>query len=149
MEILKELTLIEDHNKNISYIIHYKKMMEEIFSNSNVEEGFIRNIPLSFSLTKSDNTIYGGITGWIGYDFTILEAIWVEKSYQKNGLGKMLLDKLEKEARDNNCRRILTSTNNVSNSLGFWIKNGFEVLHKVETKETGFTIYYLQKTLDS
>ena len=146
---MEDLLLREDQNKNLSYFIHYKKMLEEIFSASHVDEKFKRIIPLSFSATKSDHTIHGGVTGWIGYDFAILEAIWVEKSYQKKGVGKMLLDKLEKEARDHNCYRILTSTNNVSDSLGFWIKNGFVLLHTVETKETGFTIYYFQKILGS
>ncbi len=147
MKLSEELIVVEDQNKNLSSIVHYKKMMEEIFSNSHVDEKFKRNILISFSATKADNTVYGGITGWVGYDFALLEAIWVERSYQKMGLGKMLLNKLEKIARDNNCYRILTSTNNVSDSLGFWIKNGFELMHKVETKETGFTIYYFQKIL--
>ena len=146
----REFKIEEDRNKIISVMVHYKKMMDTIFSTNKSVGGLIKDsIAVSYSITNSDNSTIGGISGWIAYDFAIIEAIWIETSSLKNGLGKMLLNKFEEKAREHNCCHILTSSNNVSDSLGFWQKSGFKILHTLKTKETGFTIYYLQKNLDS
>ncbi len=140
----KNMRVEEDQNKVLAPVLHYKRMLEEIFDSKNLNLDLKRQIPLSFSVLSDNQSIHGGITGWISFDFAVLEVLWIEKGYRKKGLGKVLLDKLEDAAIKHQCSRILTSTNSCSDSLGFWLKNGFELLHTVEGD---ISIYYLQKTL--
>lgn len=145
----QSLNIVEDKNKTLSFLLHYKKTMENIFVDSSADEKLKRVIPLCFSIMNPENTLIGGVTGWVAYDFTILESIWVDKDSQGSGMGKKLLDKFEQQAREHDSHRILTSTNNISQSLSFWTHNGFELTHSVESKDSAFIIYYLQKDLNS
>ena len=146
MNFDKSIRIEEDQNKFLSPVLHYKRMMEELFDSDNKDQSLKRQIPLSFSIISEGQNIQGGISGWIGFDFAVLEVLWVDKNYRKKGLGKVLLSKLEDEAKKHQCTRILTSTNSYSDSLDFRLKNGFELLCTAEGK---IQIHYLQKNLNS
>ena len=143
----KALSIQEDQNKNLSFILHYRRMMEEIFKDEKVNPEFKKYIPLSYSLMNEKQSIYGGATGWMSYDFLLIETLWVDEAFRGKGLGGELLQKMEDEAKKNRCYRILTSTNSSSGSLDFWRKNGFELVYTTEKSPSGFFIYYLQKIL--
>lgn len=143
----KNMRVEEDQNKVLAPILHYKRMLEEIFDSADKDSKFKRQIPLSFSVLSDTQSIHGGITGWISFDFVVLEVLWIEKNFRKKGLGRVLLEKLEDAAIKNQCSRIFTSTNSYSDSLGFWLKNGFELLHTVESSESKISVFYLQKIL--
>ena len=121
-------------------------MKDEVALKNKVPGELDRYIPLSFSAINDEQVTFGGVSGWISYNFAILETIWVFHEKQGQGLGRELLEKFEKEAIAHKCRRILTSTNSFSQSLDFWQKNGFELLHTVHSGDD-VMIYYLEKKL--
>lgn len=132
----------------MSFVTHMKRMKDEVALKSKVPEELDRYIPLSFSAVSEEQTTFGGVSGWISYDFAILESIWVFHEKQGEGLGRGLFEKFEKEAIAHSCSRILTSTNSFSHSLGFWQKNGFELIHTVHSGNN-LMVYYLEKKLIS
>lgn len=140
------MNIVEDQNKTLAPVLHYKRMLEEIFRNNSHDQKYKRQIPLSFSATGDNQTIHGGVSGWISFDYSVLEVLWVDPASRRNGLGRNLLQKFEEESRKYNCSHLLTSTNSLSHSLEFWIKNGFKLLYTVEGD---IPLYYLEKKLNS
>ena len=70
-------------------------------------------------------------------DCALLRSISIKKDLQKKGLGKFIVDELEKMARQNgvNCLYLLTTT-----AAGFFVKLGYETIDRetvpIEIKNT-------------
>lgn len=73
--------------------------------------------------------------GFMGYEHhykgnpvTRLHKIYVLPETQGKGIGKMLIDKAEALARENESRALSLNVNRYNNALGFYQKIGFEIV---------------------
>lgn len=103
---------------------------------------WVKQVFQTFNLSMKDDLL-GFIAeeetrniGLITYIFNqkICQIISINSLTPGQGIGKMLLEKVEEEAKEKDCEKIITNSNETTNT--FFLKNGFE-------KTNGF----LEKTL--
>ncbi|MGC9309100.1 MAG: GNAT family N-acetyltransferase [Candidatus Nanoarchaeia archaeon] len=80
--------------------------------------------------------IDGRIVGTIGLtNQGRLRRLYVDKEYRRQGIGKQLLDKLIKIAKENNINRIVLSTYNKNKeAINFYKKHGFHIDRKIKSR---------------
>ena len=112
LELLKQLTTIGDISRE-KYETAFDKMGAEVW----VVE-FEGKIIASVSLLLEQKMIHE--CGIVGH----LEDVVVDKDYRKYGLGKFIIERIIKIARERGCYKLIGDCK--SDILGFYQKNGFE-----------------------
>lgn len=112
LELLKQLTTVGDISQE-KYEIAYDKMGAEVW----VIE-FEGKIIASVSLLLEQKIIHE--CGIVGH----LEDVVVDRDYRKYGLGKFIIERIIKIAKERGCYKLIGDCK--SELLGFYEKNGFE-----------------------
>ena len=112
LELLKQLTTVGDISKE-KYETTFDKMGAEVW----VVE-FEEKIIASVSLLLEQKVIHE--CGIVGH----LEDVVVHRDYRKYGLGKFIIERIIKIARERGCYKLIGDCK--SELLGFYEKNGFE-----------------------
>ena len=112
LELLKQLTVIGDISKE-KYETTFDKMGAEVW----VVE-FEEKIIASVSLLLEQKVIHE--CGIVGH----LEDVVVDSDYRKYGLGKFIIERIIKIAKERGCYKLIGDCK--SELLGFYEKNGFE-----------------------
>lgn len=112
LELLKQLTVIGDISKE-KYEATFDKIGAEVW----VVE-FEGKIIASVSLLLEQKVIHE--CGIVGH----LEDVVVDKDYRKYGLGKFIIERIIKIAKERGCYKLIGDCK--SELLGFYEKNGFE-----------------------
>lgn len=100
----------------------------------------------SFAVVEGEDQI-AGMTGRRYGNTLHLSLLAVSEEYRKNGLGKMLINKLEEIAVAEHIKHLTVSTQDYQ-ALDFYKKNGFNVFGKLKNAPfEGTTKYYLEKVL--
>lgn len=90
--------------------------------------------PLILRAINADGINVGGISGYIFYGSLVIDVLWIDKKYRKNGIGKQLLKFAEDIAIKENLLIITISTMEWWDVVNFYKKNGY----KIEFIRTGF-----------
>ncbi len=112
LELLQQLTIVGDISKE-KYDCVFDKMEAEVW----VVE-FDEKIIASVSLLLEQKIIHE--CGIVGH----LEDVVVDKDYRKYGLGKFIIEKIIKIAKEIGCYKLIGDCK--SELLGFYQKNGFK-----------------------
>jgi len=112
LELLKQLTTVGDISKE-KYEMTIDKMGAEVW----VIE-FEGKIIASVSLLLEQKIIHE--CGIVGH----LEDVVVDRDYRKYGLGKFIIERIIKIAKERGCYKLIGDCK--SELLGFYEKNGFE-----------------------
>jgi glucosamine-phosphate N-acetyltransferase len=112
LELLKQLTTVGDISRE-KYETAFDKMGAEVW----VVE-FEGKIIASVSLLLEQKIIHE--CGIVGH----LEDVVVDRDYRKYGLGKFIIERIIKIARERGCYKLIGDCK--SELLGFYEKNGFE-----------------------
>ena len=112
LELLKQLTVIGDISKE-KYEATFDKIGAEVW----VVE-FEGKIIASVSLLLEQKVIHE--CGIVGH----LEDVVVDRDYRKYGMGKFIIERIIKIAKDRGCYKLIGDCK--SELLGFYEKNGFE-----------------------
>ena len=112
LELLKQLTTVGDISQE-KYETTFDKIGAEVW----VVE-FEGKIIASVSLLLEQKIIHE--CGIVGH----LEDVVVNKDYRKYGLGKFIIERIIKIARERGCYKLIGDCK--SELLGFYEKNGFE-----------------------
>ena len=112
LELLKQLTVIGDISKE-KYEATFDKIGAEVW----VVE-FEGKIIASVSLLLEQKVIHE--CGIVGH----LEDVVVDRDYRKYGMGKFIIERIIKIARERGCYKLIGDCK--SELLGFYEKNGFE-----------------------
>ena len=112
LELLKQLTTVGDISRE-KYETAFDKMGAEVW----VVE-FEGKIIASVSLLLEQKIIHE--CGIVGH----LEDVVVDKDYRKYGLGKFIIERIIKIAKERGCYKLIGDCK--SELLGFYEKNGFE-----------------------
>ncbi len=140
-----DILVTPDQEAVRSTLFHYAQLQKLTPVSEKVAPQFRRFLSLSFSAKDSTGYVWGGVSGWIRFDFASIEVIWVDPAQQRKGFATRLLREFEKKAIEAGCRKLLTSTNDQSHE--FWLKNGFEIFSKIEGSEDSVSIYHLKKEI--
>jgi glucosamine-phosphate N-acetyltransferase len=112
LELLKQLTTVGDISKE-----KYETTFDKIGAQVWVVE-FEEKIIASVSLLLEQKVIHE--CGIVGH----LEDVVVDRDYRKYGLGKFIIERIIKIARERGCYKLIGDCK--SELLGFYEKNGFE-----------------------
>ena len=112
LELLRQLTAVGDISQE-----NYEKAFDKMGAEVWVVE-FEGKIIASVSLLLEQKIIHE--CGIVGH----LEDVVVDRDYRKYGLGKFIIERIIKIARDRGCYKLIGDCK--SELLGFYEKNGFE-----------------------
>ncbi|SDJ16076.1 GNAT family N-acetyltransferase [Salimicrobium halophilum] len=105
------------------------------------------NKDISFMLKDDSGEICGGITANSFWHHVHIEFLWVAEEYRGKGYGRTLLEKVERFARNNECRFVYLDSFSFQ-APEFYINNGYEVFGCIEDHPKGFHQYFLIKRFD-
>lgn len=93
-----------------------------------------------------NNNIVAGIAGWTWADACEITQLWVDEKVSKKGIGEMLLEVAEEEAKSKGCIVILVKTYSFQAPL-FYEKHGYKTAYVINEFPKGHHYYALTKTL--
>ena len=88
--------------------------------------------------------LIGGAVGIIQFGWCFLEGLWINEKYRGKDIGTMLIEKIEKCAKENNALGVRTETWNFQ-ARGFYEKMGYTVYATFEDCPPGTIDYFLKK----
>jgi len=93
-----------------------------------------------------DKNIIAGIAGWTWANACEITQLWVGENVRKNGIGKMLLEAAEGEAKNKGCLTILVRSYSFQ-APHFYEKHGYKVELKLSGFPEGHAYYILVKKI--
>jgi ribosomal protein S18 acetylase RimI-like enzyme len=90
--------------------------------------------------------IIGGIAGWTWARVCEITQLWVDENVRKNGIGKILLEAAEAEAKSKGCLAILVRSYSFQ-APHFYEKNGYKIEHILNGFPQGYSYYILRKRI--
>ena len=97
-------------------------------------------------LRDADDTIQGGLVGYLAWQWMSVEWLWISDSLRGQGYGSALLREAESLARDAGCVGVKLDTYEFQ-ARPFYVKQGYTVFGVLEGYPAGTRTYYLRKTL--
>lgn len=102
--------------------------------------------PLGIFASDVDGTMTGGATGKVNWNWLHVNLLWVAPACRGQGLGSVLLERLEAEARERGCTEAHVDT--FSYQAGpFYERHGYVPFGRLENYPTGQSRLFLRKTL--
>lgn len=108
-------------------------MLDLIYSDEALTNQYTKKEQL-FYLISEDETNLGFIGiehGYKGEAVTRIHKIYLLPETQGKGIGKKVIDEIEKLALENNSKALSLNVNRFNSALGFYQKIGFEVVDEV------------------
>lgn len=104
-------------------------MLNLFYSYEALKENIVNESHLFLLAKESDNCVgFAAIEHhYLNEDITRLHKLYLLPNYQGKGIGKTLLNEIEKLARQKNATDISLNVNKYNKALYFYQKNGFEI----------------------
>ena len=90
--------------------------------------------------------IVAGIAGWTWAGACEITLLWIHENLRKRGIGRLLLDAAEEEARSKKCSVILVRSYSFQ-APHFYERHGFSIEHIMDNFPEGFQYYILTKKI--
>ena len=98
-------------------------------------------------VAREDGRLLGGLNAAIEWDWLYVRHLWVEEKERKRGLGRMLMERAESEARARDCRHAYVDTFSFQ-APGFYERLGYERFAVLDDFPPGYhRIFYVKKYL--
>ena len=118
------------------------KIYEHNSAKVNQDDGFL----FSRIIRNQNEDIIAGIAGWTWSNICEITQLWVDESVRKNGIGKMLLEAAEEEAKSKGCVTILVRSYSFQ-APHFYEKYGYRIEHVINEFPKGNSYYFLIKRI--
>ena len=92
------------------------------------------------------NILIGGLYARLPWDWLHITMLWVSENERGSGIGKLLMEKAENEARKRNCKHAMLEAS-TPESKDFYLKLGYEIYAELPDFPKGFSRFYLKKNL--
>jgi GNAT superfamily N-acetyltransferase len=102
---------------------------------------------LAIIVKNNIGKIIGGILGGTYWNWLYIERLWITEDHRGKGLGKKLLNEIEKEAFENGCQNAHLETHDFQ-ALKFYLKNGYKKKFRLKNLPVGHSKYFLVKRLN-
>jgi GNAT superfamily N-acetyltransferase len=93
-----------------------------------------------------NKNIVAGVGGWTWANACEITQLWVDKTVRKKGLGKMLLEAAEREAKDKGCLTVIIKSYSFQ-APHFYEKHGYRTEYKLDDFPIGYSYYILTKKI--
>lgn len=101
--------------------------------------------PFSFYVRR-EGVLRGGIVCWESIDHAFIDILWVDDECRHLGLGSMLLEKAEEEAKKRKLDYMVLDTFDFQ-AEGFYLKNGYHNIGTLKSFIQGHDRFYMKKML--
>lgn len=102
---------------------------------------------LDFIAKSDEGTLLGGIQAYrVNWGILHVELLYVYDNYRDQGIASMLLEHVEKDAREHHCHLAHLDTFDFQ-AKGFYLKHGYMIFGVLENAPKGHRRYYLKKNL--
>ncbi len=91
-----------------------------------------------------EEQLIGGVNFQVYNDILWVEGIWVDEKFKRQGIGKLLLERMIDAAKKNNIQSIQLNTF-FPESKNFFKACGFEVVQSIPRWKYGLTCYFMRK----
>jgi GNAT superfamily N-acetyltransferase len=139
------LIITDESNAETEDFIH--QQIKE-FNNMNSEHHRIARIegprPLGILIQNDRGGIGGGLIASTYWDWLDIDDLWVTEELRGQGLGREMLRMAEQEAIARGCIRVRLRTFSFQ-ARGFYEKEGYRVVGKLEDYPPGETFYWMRK----
>ncbi|MHB0874897.1 MAG: GNAT family N-acetyltransferase [Anaerolineae bacterium] len=99
---------------------------------------------MAIVVKDDEGKVLGGLTGAFGWDWLHVTMLWLDQGLRGQDVGTKLIAMAEQEALARGITSIHLETTSFQ-ALGFYLKNGFEIVGRLKDKPKGHTWYYLKK----
>lgn len=104
-------------------------------------------IPINKVIKDSNGDILAGINSVLYcWNCMYIEVLWVKEGFRKEGYGSILLNEIEKIAKEKECKLIHLDTFDFQ-AKDFYIKHGYEVFGILDDCPSGHKMYYMKKNI--
>ncbi|MGE6355101.1 GNAT family N-acetyltransferase [Flavobacterium sp. NPDC079362] len=128
---------------NITWPITYGEILSKeqldymlglFYSTEALTEQYNKKVQLFYMIDEDEANIgFIGIEhNYNGQAATKIHKIYLLPETQGKGIGKKVVDEIEKLAKNNNSKALLLNVNRFNTALGFYKKIGFEVAQEVD-----------------
>ena len=97
-------------------------------------------------IRDEDENIIAGIAGWTWAGACEITQLWVDETARKNGIGQMLLETAEEEARNEGCISVLVKTYSFQ-APGFYERHGYVMQLSMNHFPKGYSYCILLKNI--
>jgi ribosomal protein S18 acetylase RimI-like enzyme len=127
------------------------KVYSTLVDNITTEGAAITQLPKvsAYCLQALNNSgkMIGGLAGYEFYGSFIVDVLWIDPEHRKQGIGSLLLKKLEEFGKEKKLKFLSVTSMGWWNALPFYEKNGFEIEFIREGFENNYRQYQLIKNL--
>ncbi|WP_459209168.1 GNAT family N-acetyltransferase [Aquimarina rhabdastrellae] len=103
--------------------------------------------PLEFSVVNDKDDVIGGILGGIGcWNGLEIKILWVDEIYRGQGIGKMLIQHIEAEAKKLKATIAMLDTFDFQ-AKDFYLKQGYAIIGILDNFPQGHQRIYFSKEL--
>jgi ribosomal protein S18 acetylase RimI-like enzyme len=127
-----------------------EKAMHDIFEEADREKNITDTgfKPFAYAVKDDNGKILGGIHGFRIFCEIYVDELCLKKEIRNQGIGKALLEIVEKEMNDGQCDNINLHTSNFQEAVKFYEKCGFKVeFIRKNSKNPAFDKYYMIKKI--
>lgn len=104
-------------------------------------------IPINRVVKGLNGEVLAGINSVLyGWDCLYVDVLWVKEEYRKEGYGSILLNEVEKIAKEKGCNLIHLDTFDFQ-AKDFYIKHGYEVFGVLDDCPIEHKRYYMKKNI--
>ncbi|HFL2714583.1 TPA: GNAT family N-acetyltransferase [Legionella pneumophila] len=101
-------------------------------------------IPLYYHIKDQNGLIIAGINAFSCWQMVYISEFYVEQEYRNQGIGSILLNKIEKEAGEKGALVSYADTFDWQ-AKDFYVKHGYEVFGVIEDCPPGHKRYFFKK----
>lgn len=103
-------------------------------------------LPLALYVRDQTDTIRGGLTGYMAWQWLYIDLLWVDQPLRGQGYGGALVTEAERVAREAACVAVRLETYELQ-ARAFYERHGYEVYGVLEGYPAGTRQYSLKKRL--
>jgi len=104
--------------------------------------------PLAIFAKTPTQLLVGGVRGYTHWQWLVISHLWIDERSRGQGLGRSLMQQIERAARDRNCRQAHCDTFSFQ-ALGFYEKLGYRRFGQLSEYPPGQSRYFLTKDLSA
>ena len=99
----------------------------------------------AFRVSDDAGKVVGGALLWVYWRWVDISLLALEERIRGHGLGKQLIQKIERKALEEGCTHIRVET--FEHELSFYQKMGYRIVGHLEDYPEGYSYYWLRKDL--
>ena len=125
---------------------YFKKAVKILQDHAQEVRGFSSTNPFSFTIIDNNQNFIAGVTGLIFFGSVYVELLAVDKSFRGQDYGTILMEKVEKLAKEKKCLFITLTTMDFQ-AKPFYEKLGYRLEFTREGYPNNSVMYLLRKDL--